>query len=104
MFITRILTILALSALAAPSFAQQVVPAQAAPNQEEVDCEDEKNQDDEACLGLPIPGVPITNFVPLVGGVVGAAAVAGFAGGGGSSPSTPNTPSTPSTPSTTSTN
>jgi|TARA_R110002049_G_scaffold309015_1_gene515831 hypothetical protein len=58
-----------------------------------INCENPANIDKEACLGLPDPNAPITNFVPLVAPVLGAAALAGL-GGGGSASSTPSTPST----------
>jgi hypothetical protein len=62
--------------------------------QNEIDCEQQENQDDEACLALPAGGGEITNFVPLIGAAAGAAALAGFAGSGGSTVNTTSTTST----------
>ena len=59
-----------------------------------VDCKDEANKEDEACLGLPDAKKPITNFAPVIGPLLGAAALSGLGGGKGSTTSTPSTPST----------
>ncbi|MEM8654392.1 MAG: hypothetical protein AAGF36_06575 [Pseudomonadota bacterium] len=66
-----------------------------------VDCSNGQNADDPACLGLPEDGQPITNFVPLVAPLLGAAAAAGLAGAGGGDGATDSTTSTSSTTSTT---
>jgi len=69
-----------------PASAQQVT--------EEIDCEDETNQDDPTCLGLPDGGAEITNFVPLIAPLVGVAALAGLGGSGGTSGTTSTTSTT----------
>ncbi|MEL6957813.1 MAG: hypothetical protein AAGL89_02535 [Pseudomonadota bacterium] len=57
-----------------------------------VDCNDPANANTDECLALPPLGSgDITNFVPLIGPLLGAAAVAAVAAGGASAPSTPNT-------------
>ncbi len=68
----------------------------------EVNCEDEANKDDPACLALP-PAQEATNFAPglLAPALGGAAAAAALAGGGGGSPTTATTNTTTSTTSTT---
>lgn len=63
----------------------------------EIDCDDEDNQAEPICLGLP--GNDITNLVPLVAPALGAIAAAALGGGGGAN----GTVSTVSTTSTTST-
>ncbi|MEL6808596.1 MAG: hypothetical protein AAFO97_12535 [Pseudomonadota bacterium] len=65
-----------------------------------IDCADPANAEAVECLNLPEGAAPVTNFVPLVG-VLGGAALLGLAGGSGGTTSTSSTTST-STTSTTS--
>jgi hypothetical protein len=67
--------------LSSASFAQEDVVA-GAPS-EEVDCDDPNNAEEDECLGLPIGGQDITNFVPLVAPLLVVAAVAVALAGGG---------------------
>lgn len=96
MSITKLLFIAALTFSAQSAMAQdQVVITPSEDNvaaTSSVDCEDEANVDDEACLGLPIPNQAITNFLPIAGPILGAGVLAGL--GGGSTPSTTSTTST----------
>lgn len=77
-------------ALASPSFAQPVAQAN------NIDCEDEANREEEACLVLLPNDDPITNFVPLIAPLAGLGVLAAAAGGGGSTVSTTSTTSTTS--------
>lgn len=79
-----------LTALSTGAFAQDVVVTTDAA----IDCTDEANFENEACLALPDDAVDITNFVPIGGALLGAGALAGL---GGSTSSTTNTTSTTST-------
>lgn len=73
-----------------PSVAQQT-------DSNQIDCSIAANQDDPVCLGLPQDGAPITNFVPIVAPLLGAAALAGLAGSGGTSGTTSTTTTTSTT-------
>jgi|TARA_R110000744_G_scaffold21124_8_gene54973 hypothetical protein len=96
MSITKILFIAALAVSAQSAMAQDnvvITPSQdnvgATPS---VNCEDPANAANQACLGLPNPNQPITNFLPIAGPILGAGVLAGL--GGGSTPSTTSTTST----------
>lgn len=64
-----------------------------AAQEDSIDCEDEANRDNPDCLGLP-DDQAITNFVPLIAPLLGAAALAGIGGAAGSTVSTTSTTST----------
>jgi len=72
---------LAVLLLTTPSFAQVVDPATGnASLEQQIDCDDPTNAAEDICLGLPLDGVDITNFVPLIApfaAILGAAALAG---------------------------
>ena len=75
-------TSIAVLLLSNAAFAQTVVPADT--TQQQIDCDDPNNADEDVCLGLPVGGDAITNFVPLIAPLLGAAAaVAVVAGAGG---------------------
>ena len=82
-----------LMAGAAVFSAQTALAQQVTPVTPPINCEDPANVNSQACLGLPDPNLPITNFVPVVAPIAGAVFLGAVAGGG----STPSTPSTPST-------
>ncbi len=84
--------------LAALLTAAMTLSAVAQQNDDEIDCEDEANQEEEACLALPDPDV--TNVDPITGALVGVVGLLGLAGGGGGG----GTPSTTGTTGTTGTN
>tara|TARA_Y100000588_G_scaffold393626_2_gene510365 strand:- start:573 stop:842 length:270 start_codon:yes stop_codon:yes gene_type:complete len=73
--------------------AQNALAQQVTPTTPPINCEDPANVSNQACLGLPDPNLPITNFAPVIAPVAGAVFL-GALGGGGSTPSTPSTPST----------
>lgn len=88
MSIAKLLTATVVVFSAQSALAQQVSPEAPA-----INCEDPTNVDSEACLGLPDPTAPITNFAPFIAPVAGAV-LFGAAGSGGSTPSTPSTRNT----------
>ena len=59
----------------------------------DIDCEDEANEEAEACLALPPGGDPITNFVPIAAGI-GGVGFLGFLGGGSTTATTSTTSTT----------
>ncbi len=98
MSITKYLFIAALTFSAQSAMAQDqvvITPSEdnvAATPTPSVNCEDPANVASEACLGLPDPQLPVTNFVAVGGAVLGSGLLAGL--GGGSTPSTTSTTST----------
>lgn len=74
-------TSIAVFLLSNAAFAQTAVPADTA--QQQIDCDDPNNADDDECLGLPVGGDTITNFVPLIAPLLGVGAVAAAVAGGG---------------------
>jgi len=78
------------------SIAALLVAAPLAFAENHIDCEDEANKDEADCIAAVLGNDPVTNLVPIVSVLGGAAvfgAIAGSGGsGGGSTPSTPNTP------------
>jgi hypothetical protein len=100
MNIRRTTISLVLCCVVSPVFAQAVKPitdCTASANSDRIECicEDAENKNNDECLALPPPTQEATNFVGLLGPILGGIGVLGaLAGGGGSTTTTTTTTST----------